>query len=519
MVGLLSERQRLSRPATPLAAEEAEVTTTKVSGSPEIGDDFCKDCGYEPELKRTLGSFQMFAISFAAISVAVGVFGTYDDQLQTAGPVGIWLFALVAVGQLLVALVYAQFASRIPLSGSSYQWGSRLANPKIGWVFGWLYCCTLALGVVTIDNALASQSFMPLLGMPADEGTARLITLAALLIQVVLVIASTRLLSMINTSAVALELGLVVVMSIALFVAVAITGTGSVDNLASRGITEHVPNYFGVGGGLMAALLVGMATLQGFEAAANLAEEAKDPFRSVPRAIVGSTAAAGLLGMVFLIALTVAIKDIPRVSAGESSVAMIIGEQLGPVTERALLAAITFAFFGAGMVTLATAARMVFAMSRDERFPGHQLFRRVDARTHTPVPATILIFAVGVILMVGLPGAALLKLIQATSILPAIIYGATIVLYLAVRGRLDRRAGGFDLGRFEVPVAIGALAWIVFALFALVTPPNAVVSVVIVVGLLLLGAVYLAYLWLAKREVLEHEPGKELFEVEAEAAK
>lgn len=44
---------------------------------------------YEPELKRTLGSFQVFAISFAFISVAVGIFATYDDVLRSAGPVGI----------------------------------------------------------------------------------------------------------------------------------------------------------------------------------------------------------------------------------------------------------------------------------------------------------------------------------------------------------------------------------------------------------------------------------------------
>ena len=48
-------------------------------------DTFCEECGYEPQLKRTLGSFQVFAISFAFISVAVGIFGTYDDVLQNAG--------------------------------------------------------------------------------------------------------------------------------------------------------------------------------------------------------------------------------------------------------------------------------------------------------------------------------------------------------------------------------------------------------------------------------------------------
>ncbi|MFJ3439381.1 hypothetical protein ACIPMU_38405 [Streptomyces cyaneofuscatus] len=42
------------------------------------------------------------------------------------------------MGRTLVALVVAQFAARIPLSGSLYQWASRLASPKIGWWFGWL---------------------------------------------------------------------------------------------------------------------------------------------------------------------------------------------------------------------------------------------------------------------------------------------------------------------------------------------------------------------------------------------
>ena len=109
---------------------------TEASTRAQTADTVCEGSGYEPELKRTLGSFQVFAVSFAFISVAVGIFGTYDDVLQNAGPAGIWLWPVVGVGQTLIALVIAQFAARIPLSGSSYQWASRLANPKIGWLFG-----------------------------------------------------------------------------------------------------------------------------------------------------------------------------------------------------------------------------------------------------------------------------------------------------------------------------------------------------------------------------------------------
>jgi amino acid transporter len=333
------------------------------------------------------------------------------------------------------------------------------------------------------------------------------ITLVVLLIQAVLAVASTRILSVINGTAVGTELVLVVVATIALIIAVAVKGNGAVGNLASRGVAGHAPGYFAVGGGLMLAMIMGLATLVGFDAAANLAEEAKDPYRSVPRAIVGSVVAAALLGLVFLISLTIAIGDVPKISASGSPVAAIMRDQLGVVTERTLLAAITFAFFGAGMVTMAACSRIVFAMSRDSRFPAHRLMRRVDSRTQTPIPATILILAVGVILMVALPGAALLKLITASTILPAIIYGSTITLYLAVRGRLDRKTGAFDLGRFELPVAIGALVWSVVSLFVLVTPATSVIPALIVVGLILAGGLFFLGVLIFHREALETEPG------------
>jgi amino acid transporter len=148
-------------------------------------------------------------------------------RLQDAGPVGIWLWPVAVAGQVLVALVIAQFAARIPLSGSSYQWASRLANPKIGLGFGWLTFWYLAIAVMAVDNALASQAFMPLVGLAPDEGTARLITLVVLLIQALLAIASTRVVSTINGTAVGLELVLVVVVAIALIITVVIRGRSS----------------------------------------------------------------------------------------------------------------------------------------------------------------------------------------------------------------------------------------------------------------------------------------------------
>jgi amino acid transporter len=465
--------------------------------------------GYSQELKRTLGPAQVFAISFAFISVAVGIFGTYDDVLRNAGPIGIWLWVIPAVGQTLVALVIAQFAARISLAGSSYQWASQLANPRIGWGFGWISFCYLAIGVVAVDNALASMAFMPLVGLEPNEEVARIITVVVLLIQAVLAIASTRIVGLLNVCAVGVELAIVGVLVIALSVAVMTTGLGSTANLTSRGITANAPDYFAIGGGLMVAMIMGLGTLVGFDAAANLAEEAKDPYRNVPRAIVGSVIAASVLGLLFLIALTAAIPDVTRLSSDDSPVATILREQLGPIVETALLVAITFAFFACGMVTMATGARLVYAMSRDSRFPAHRLMRRVSPRTQTPIPATILMLAGGIALMLALPGDALIQLITASTILPILLYTATAILYLAVRGKLDRKEGAFDLGRFELPVAVVALIWLALAMFVLVTPDEAFVPVMIVVGLMLAGGLFFLGILIFDRKSLDSAPDAE----------
>jgi amino acid transporter len=155
----------------------------------------------------------------------------------------------------------------------------------------------------------------------------------------------------------------------------------------------------------------------------------------------------------------------------------------------------------------ARGARLVFAMSRDGRFPAHRLMRRVHPRTQTPIPATVLIFAGGVVLMVALPGEALLQLITAATILPILSYAATVVLYLTVRKRLERRKGAFDLGPFELPVAIAALLWLVLALIVLVTPGAALVPDLIVIGLLFVGGLYFLGMLMFDRKSLWTEPG------------
>ncbi|MFE5488720.1 hypothetical protein ACFQ7Z_01925 [Streptomyces virginiae] len=109
--------------------------------------------------------------------------------------------------------------------------------------------------------------------------------------------------------------------------------------------------------------------------------------------------------------------------------------------------------------------------------------------------------------MVALPGAALPELITASTILPALVYGAVIVLCPAVRRRPGRREGAFGLGRLELPVAVCAPARTMLALFVPVTPREALVPVVVVAGLLLLGGLFFPGMLLSDRRSLDAEPG------------
>jgi hypothetical protein len=82
------------------------------------------------------------------------------------------------------------------------------------------------------------------------------------------------------------------------------------------------------------------------------------------------------------------------------------------------------------------------------------------------------------------------------------------VLYLGVRKRLGRQEDAFDLGRFDMPVAIGALVWSGVVVFVLVSPPEALTAVLISVGVVVAGGMYLAYLLMFNREILETVPGE-----------
>lgn len=472
------------------------------------GDDLSK-FGYEQPFRRTLRSFTSFAIAVSATSITVGIFATYGFLLNTSGPAGLWMWIIAVLGQLLVALICAQIAAHIPLAGFTYQWASRLASPRIGWGFGWLYYATFAIGIVSVNFAFATQVVVPLFNLSTGTGTAEIITIVAMALQAALLIVSTRIAAMFNAAAVATEILGVVVLGVILLVAVVVgSAGGSLHNLTATGAIPH-SGYFKINGPFMLALLLVTYTVAGFEAPSNLSEETQDPTTVVPRAIWRSVVVSGVVGLFFLIALTVAIPSIPAITEDPAPVSAIMSAQLGSTVETIFLAFVLVSFFACGLVIMALCSRVVYAMSRDKRFPAHQLFSRVPTALRTPVWSILLVFVGGTVIlltMIGTP-ATLTNLFTATSIVLALIYLGTVLLYLGTRSQLPHRSDRFDLGRWSLPIAIAALLWVVFELVALLGPSVFWEPVKLVGVIAAIGAVIFAGFLIFSPDTLSREPG------------
>ena len=78
--------------------------------------------GYRQELKRILGVYSSFAVAFSYISPSTGIFTLYALGLGIGGAFFFWSWPLVALGQFLVALNFAEVSSHFPVAGSVYQW-------------------------------------------------------------------------------------------------------------------------------------------------------------------------------------------------------------------------------------------------------------------------------------------------------------------------------------------------------------------------------------------------------------
>jgi amino acid transporter len=259
----------------------------------------------------------------------------------------------------------------------------------------------------------------------------------------------------------------------------------------------------------MLATLLGAYTIVGFESASNLAEETFEPHKTVPRAMVRAVVLSGVVGMAFLIALVYAIDSITAVSSSAAPVALIVQDVLGGFVQKIFLIFVCVSIFACGLIIMVTNGRLIWSMSRDKRLPGYQLWRQVPRATGGPAWATILAAVLGALITLVLRThtSALVTLFTASTIMPALLYASTVVMYIFTARRHRAIAGHFSLGRWEIPVIAGALIWLAYELIILIGPSEFRDAQYYVLGALGVGLLVYIGQWILEPGAMRVEEG------------
>jgi amino acid transporter len=93
----------------------------------------------------------------------------------------IWAFAIVGVGQLLVALVFGELVARSPVSGGVYPWARRLWGRRWAWMTGWVYLFALLSTIASVAYG-AAPYVASVFGMESTTNGAIVCALALILI-------------------------------------------------------------------------------------------------------------------------------------------------------------------------------------------------------------------------------------------------------------------------------------------------------------------------------------------------
>jgi putrescine importer len=281
---------------------------------------------------------------------------------------------LAMVAMLLTSISYGRMARAYPHGGSAFLYVGKEIHPSLGYITGWCLVMDYVLNplICTIWCSRAAMNFLP--GVPY------------IAFAVFFAIFFTALnLNGVETSArintgMAAALGLVILLVLAAAVHWLLH---LAHPTASFFLNPFYDRATFNSAGLLRGTSIAVLTYIGFDGISTLTDEAKDPARSVPRAIVLTCFITGILAS---IEVYVAQLAWPRGLAFpdiDTAYVYVSGRLGGPILFIIVNAALLLATIGSGMASQLGAARLLYAMGQDGALP-KSFFGAVDAKNHIP---------------------------------------------------------------------------------------------------------------------------------------
>ncbi|XP_027091380.1 amino-acid permease BAT1 homolog isoform X1 [Coffea arabica] len=460
----------------------------------DSGEKRLNELGYKQELKREMSLFKTMAITFSCMAVFTGT-PLYGQSLLYAGPAPLlWGWVVVSFFTWFVGLAMSEICSSFPTTGSLYFWAAHLAGPRWGpfasWCCAWLETIGLVsgIGAQAYSGAQALQIII-LLSSGTNKGGGYFapksvflgIYVFFILVWAVLNSFALKVIAYLNIISIWWQVigGLVVIIMLPLVA-------------QTRQPASYVFSHFelssdstGIGSApyaVIMAVLLSHYCLYGYDAAAHLTEETKAADRTGPFAILSCIGIITVFGWAYNVALTFSIQDFSYLydpnneTAGALVPAQIIydafhGRYHNVTGAIVFLWIIWGSFFFCGLSVTTSAARVIYALSRDEGIPFSRVWVKLHPQHKVPVNAVWLSAAIAILL--GLP---ILKL---NVIFSAIISISTVgwvgsyavpIFARLVMAEEKFKPGPFYMGRAGKVVYLVAFLWICYTCSVFLLP-------------------------------------------------
>ncbi|MFD4243748.1 amino acid permease [Streptomyces sp. NPDC058525] len=401
-------------------------------------------------LRRSLTMWQLTMISIGA-TLGTGIFVVLGEAAPKAGPAVTISFIIAGLTALFSALSYAELAGSVPVSGSSYSYTYATMGELIAWICGWCLVLEYAVSVAAVAvgwGQYLNELLDGTLGFTIPEGLSaplgeggwiNLPSLVVVLLAMVFLMRGAKESARINTVMVVVK-----VITLLLFIGIGFLGikAGNYAPLAPLGIT-----------GISAAAATLFFSYIGFDAASTAGEEAKNPKKDLPRAIMLSL---GIVTVLYCLVALVAVGAMPwqDFEGTEAALAQIMTDVTGHSFWGVVLAAgAVVAIASVVFAVLYGQTRILFAMSRDGLVP--KAFAKVDAKTGVPRVNVLIVSLFCGALAAFIP---LGELANATSIGTLFAFALVNVAVVILRRTKPDLPRTFKVALFPVTPILGFIA-------------------------------------------------------------
>ncbi|MEU1456323.1 amino acid permease [Streptomyces avermitilis] len=398
-------------------------------------------------LKRTMGLFQLICFGVGAI-VGTGIFVGLSDSVAQAGPAVVVSFVLAAITCVFTAFAFAELGGAIPVSGSSYSFAYAGLGERTAFLVGW--CLLLEYGVSVsavavgwsqyvnelLDSLTGLQLPAALSAGPGDGGVINLPAVVVIALASVLLVRGVRESARATAAMAVLKLAILVV-----FCAIGFSAfkDGNLTPFSPAGLG-------GIGAGTTAAFF----SYIGFDAITTAGEEARNPRRDIPIAILVC------LGLATLLYCAVALAAIGAIGGGQvggrpAALSYVVNEVTGSTAGGAVIAfGAVVAIASVVLAVMYGQTRILMSMARDGLVP--RVFERVSPKTSTPVTGTLL---VALVFAVPAAFASLDSVVNLCTIGTLAIMAVVNVTVIALRRREPGLARSFRVPLYPVIPVLG----------------------------------------------------------------